>query len=102
LFEAVKIINLVNDKKESITVDDLTLLKATLSDFIFDVLGLENTAETEDNSEKLSGVVQLLIGIRNEARDNKDWALSDKIRDELQSLGIQLKDGKEGTSFSLN
>lgn len=102
IFEAVKIINLVNDKKESLGSQDLTLLKATLYDFIFDVLGLENTAETDDNSEKLSGVVQLLIGIRNEARDNKDWALSDKIRDELQSLGIQLKDGKEGTTFSLN
>jgi cysteinyl-tRNA synthetase len=40
--------------------------------------------------------------LRNEARENKDWALSDKIRDELLALGIQLKDGKEGTSFSLN
>ena len=56
----------------------------------------------KDNSEKLSGVVSLLISMRNEARANKDWALSDKIRDELLELGIQLKDGKEGTSFSIN
>ena len=47
-------------------------------------------------------MVELLIGMRNNARDNKDWALSDKIRDELLALGIQLKDGKEGTTFSVN
>jgi len=56
----------------------------------------------EDSSDKLSGVVELLISMRKEARDNKDWALSDKIRDELSVLGIQLKDGKEGTTFSVN
>jgi cysteinyl-tRNA synthetase len=56
----------------------------------------------EDSSDKLSGVVELLISMRKEARDNKDWALSDKIRDELSAIGIQLKDGKEGTTFSVN
>jgi cysteinyl-tRNA synthetase len=44
----------------------------------------------------------MLIELRNEARANKDWALSDKIRDDLQKLGVQLKDGKEGTTFTLN
>ena len=44
----------------------------------------------------------MLIGMRKDARDNKDWALSDKIRDELAALGVQLKDGKEGTTFSVN
>jgi cysteinyl-tRNA synthetase len=102
IFEAVKIINLINDKKESLTADDLNLLKESLYVFIYDVLGLENTLQNDDNSEKLSGVIQVLIQLRNEARENKDWALSDKIRDELLALGIQLKDGKEGTSFSLN
>ena len=56
----------------------------------------------EDSSDKLSGVVEMLIAMRKEARENKDWALSDKIRDELGALGIQLKDGKEGTTFSVN
>ncbi len=102
IFEAVKVINLVNDKKESLTADDLNLVKETLHVFIYDVLGLENTAENDNNSEKLSGVIQVLIALRNEARENKNWALSDQIRDELLALGIQLKDGKEGTSFSLN
>ena len=46
--------------------------------------------------------MELLIKLRKEARENKDWALSDQIRDELIVLGIQLKDGKEGTTFSVN
>ena len=56
----------------------------------------------QDNSEKINGVVALLIKLRKEARENKDWALSDQIRDELIALGIQLKDGREGTHFQYN
>jgi len=101
LFEAVKYINLLMDKKETITSEDLSVLKSTLNDLIFDVLGLRNELQ-QDSSAKLSGVVEMLIGMRKNARDNKDWAMSDKIRDELAGLGIQLKDGKEGTTFSVN
>ncbi|NLP58385.1 cysteine--tRNA ligase [Lutibacter sp. B1] len=101
LFEAVKYINLLIDKKESISESDLTDFKNTINAFVFDVLGLQNDIQ-QDSSNKLSGVVEMLINMRKEARDNKDWALSDKIRDELATLGIQLKDGKEGTTFSIN
>jgi cysteinyl-tRNA synthetase len=101
LFEAVKFVNLLLDKKETITVEDLATLKTTLNVFVFDVLGLKNELK-EDSSDKLSGVVDMLIAMRKDARDNKDWAMSDKIRDELAILGIQLKDGKEGTTFSVN
>mgnify|MGYP000377381564 FL=1 len=58
--------------------------------------------DSQDNTDKIKGVVELLIKLRKEARENKDWALSDQIRDELVELGIQLKDGKEGTTFSIN
>ena len=102
LFEAVKHINLIRDGKESITVDDLALLTETVNVFAFEVLGLENKLGTDASSDKLAGVVELLIEMRNEARANKDFSTSDKIRDELQALGIQLKDGKEGTSFSIS
>ena len=54
-----------------------------------------------NNSEKLEGVVEMLIGMRNDARTNKNWSLSDEIRDNLLNLGIQLKDGKDGTTFSI-
>ncbi|MEG9328582.1 cysteinyl-tRNA synthetase [Salinimicrobium catena] len=104
LFEAVKQINVINEGKAGITASDLEELKKTFHDFIFEVLGLVDTAEAADNDTgtKLAGTVELLIKLRAEARANKDFATSDKIRDQLLELGIQLKDGKEGTSFSLN
>ncbi|TCI85401.1 cysteine--tRNA ligase [Tenacibaculum sp. M341] len=101
LFEAVKFINQLKDNKATITSDDLEVLKVTLNAFVFDVLGLVDDTQ-EQGSDKLDGVVELLIKLRKEARDNKDWALSDQIRDELLALGIQLKDGREGTTFSVN
>lgn len=104
LFEAVKNINSIKEGKATITQDDLQILKDTMKAFMFDVLGLVDITEagSDDNDQKLSGAIELLIKLRAEARANKDFATSDKIRDELQDLGIQLKDGKEGTSFSLN
>ena len=100
LFEAVKAINQIKEQNATITAADLATLKTTLNAFVFDVLGLMNEAN-QDNSDKINGVVALLIKLRKEARENKDWALSDQIRDELIALGIQLKDGREGTTFSI-
>lgn len=102
LFEGIRFVNLINDGKETITENDLNELKVALNGFIFDVLGITNEQATNDNSEKLEGVVNLMIQMRNEARANKDFALSDQIRDQLLAIGIQLKDGKDGTSFSVN
>ncbi|MFY7740247.1 MAG: cysteine--tRNA ligase [Flavobacterium sp.] len=101
LFEGVRFVNLLNDKRESITSSDLELLKKTLVEFAFEVLGIRNEKTSGNNGEKLEGVVEMLIEMRNEARANKNWSLSDEIRDKLLALGIQLKDGKEGTSFSV-
>lgn len=102
LFEAVKFINQIKEGTATITQDDLTSLKNTLNTFAFDVLGLVNVTATESGTEKLSGAVELLIQLRQEARANKDFATSDKIRDELAAAGIQLNDGKEGTTFTTN
>ena len=101
LFEGIKYVNLINDGKETISSLDLELFSKAIHSFLFDVLGLKDEAETENNSEKLEGLVNMLINMRNEARANKDFAMSDQIRDQLIALGIQLKDGKEGTSFSI-
>ncbi len=101
IFEAVKHINSIKEGKESITTEDLKILKETIHAFVFDVLGLVDSSSEDDNSDKLSGTVELLIKLRAEARLNKDFATSDKIRDELIEIGIQLKDGKEGTTFSV-
>ena len=101
LFEGVKYIHLINDGKETISKEDLEKFSSVFNSFVFDVLGLVNET-SEDNSEKLSGAIALLIQLRKEARENKNWALSDQIRDQLLVLGIQLKDGKEGTTFSIH
>lgn len=101
LFEGIRFVNVLNDKRETITAEDLELLKSTLTTFTFDVLGIKNEKSSGNNSDKLEGVVTMLIGMRDEARANKNWALSDEIRDKLLALGIQLKDGKDGTSFSV-
>lgn len=100
MFEAVKFINATKEGKATVSASDLELLKETLNAFIFDVLGLQDANVSESNNEKLEGVVNMLIGMRNQARADKNFALSDQIRDELLAIGIQLKDGKEGTSFS--
>lgn len=102
LFEAAKYINQVKEGSETLNAEDLSVLKDTVNAFVFDVLGLENITKTESGTDKLSGAVDVLIKLRQEARANKDFALSDKIRDELAAVGIQLKDGKDGTTFSVN
>jgi len=102
MFDAVKFINIVKEGKQSISATDQVLLKEILHGFVFEVLGLEGKSDEAADTDKLSGVVELLIQLRKDARDNKDFATSDKIRDQLASLGIQLKDSKEGTTFSVS
>ena len=102
LFSAVKFVNQVKDGKASITKDGLELLSTTMNAFVYDVLGLLYVSSGNEGSEKLSDTVEVLIKLRADARANKNFALSDKIRDELLAVGIQLKDGKDGTAFSTN
>jgi cysteinyl-tRNA synthetase len=101
LFEGVRFINLLKEGSATLTAAGLEDLKKTMSAFINDVLGLGKEKIAENNIEKMEGLVNMLIGMRNEARANKNFALSDQIRDQLLALGIQLKDGKEGTTFIL-
>lgn len=102
LFEAVKTINGLADHKITLNTEDLETFKTTLNNFIFDVLGLQNQTESNDKGAgKLNGTVELLIKLRQEARANKNFALSDQIRDQLLELGIKLNDGKDGTTFNI-
>jgi cysteinyl-tRNA synthetase len=98
LFEAVKFINLINDGKETISENDKSLLEKELSGFVQNVLGLELHVGSSDS--KLNPVMDLVIELRQQARQNKDWTTSDKIRDGLAAAGIVIKDGKEGTTWS--
>ncbi len=100
LFEAVKYIFALNDGKETISTADLEDLKSALNAFIFDVLGLQTVEE--NNNEKLDQTLKVLIELRNQARKSKNFELSDQIRDKLLAEGIELKDGRDGTSYVLN
>ncbi len=102
LFEAVRFVNAADPNASGLSDVDLDSLQTSMHAFIFDVLGLEEANEQEGQHNKLDGVMELLIKLRKAARDDKNWALSDKIRDELDALGIQLKDGKDGTTYSIN
>jgi len=103
LFEATKWVNALKDEKATISKEDLALLVQTMHDFLFEVMGLVDvSSHSGQDSNKLNETVELLISLRNQARANKDFATSDKIRDQLLEVGIQLKDGKEGTTFSIN
>ncbi len=102
LFELVNKINGLHDKHLSfndITTSTLDALKKCFHDFIFDIFGLLEENAGSNGNGTLDGLMQLIIDIRKDARDNKNWATSDKIRDTLKELDIQLKDGKEGTSW---
>jgi len=100
LFDAVKQINLIKEGKQELNAEDLKTLHNFFKGFAFDVLGLLDQAE-ETSVSKVPELVELLIELRAKARDNKDFATSDQIRDQLAALGIQLKDSKEGTSFTI-
>ena len=103
LFEAVKFINMVVHKDHPISSSQWETLSKMLTIFIHDVLGIPPEQNSSDNtSEKLNKTLELLIELRNKARANKDFATSDRIRDQLLSYGIILKDSKEGTQYTLN
>jgi cysteinyl-tRNA synthetase len=97
LFEAAKNINLINDGKATISTSDKELLSKEMNGFVLHVLGLQPSTESSDS--KLAPVMDLVLDLRQQARANKDWTTSDKIRDGLAAAGIVVKDGKEGTTW---
>ncbi len=100
IFEGVGFINLLKDKSASLTAADLDLFIRVISDFIFDVLGLGGQSVVSgSHNDKLDGTIRLLIEMRNSARAEKNYLVSDQIRNGLASLNIQLEDAKDGTRF---
>jgi cysteinyl-tRNA synthetase len=97
LFEASRIINSVYDGKLKIDAANLELLTNLINTFVVDVLGLQNEQAANDDLPK---VLSFIVDLRSGAKANKDYATSDKIRDGLSQIGFQLKDSKEGTTWS--
>jgi len=103
LFSVVKFINQVKDGSSTVSKKDLEIVMNTVNVFVFEILGLQNVNEAENQyKEKLEETLELLIKMRSNARANKDFELSDKIRIELDEIGIQLKDSKGGTTFKID
>jgi cysteinyl-tRNA synthetase len=100
LFEASRIINSVYAGTEQISADDLAHLKETMQLMVFDILGLKE--EKKGGDDALDGVMELLLSLRAEAKSRKDFATSDKIRDQLLKLNFTIKDDKDGTRWSRN
>lgn len=101
LFEGVTFVNKVKAGLETISGDDLQQLKLHMKDMCQHVLGLEEEAVAKDRKVLIDGLVALLVQQRAEAKVRKDFATSDALRDQLKALGVQLKDGKEGTSWEI-
>jgi len=102
LFDGVKFINSVAAGTESITADDLGELKKLYQDFVFEITGLLNESDnTQAGENKLDEVINILLNTRLEAKKNKDFATSDRIRDQLTKAGIIIKDTKDGFEWEL-
>ncbi len=103
LFDAVRTINSLVDGTQSITADDLESLKATVQLYVFDVLGLQDTkaAGAAQGKDYITPLVEMLLSMRSEAKADKNWALSDKIRDGLVGAGIRVKDRKDGCDWEI-
>jgi cysteinyl-tRNA synthetase len=102
LFEAVRIINSVKDGKATLSAGDLKELQELFPLFLFDILGLKDASAGDNRREAFDKALDLLLSIRQQAKANKDWATSDKIRNELTAIGFEIKDTKEGTEWKIN
>ena len=102
LFDAVKMINNIGDGVEKISTMDKGKLQELLNTLILDILGLQKTASDRNSGqERLDGLISMLVKLRSEAKNRKDYASSDEIRDKLKALGIMIKDTKEGCDWEI-
>lgn len=100
LFDAVRVINTAKEGSLALTKENILELKEIFNDFFYRVMGLRDE-EVGENSGLSNSLMELIIGLRAEAKANKDFATSDKLRDALAAIQIQIKDTKDGTTWSL-
>ena len=101
LFDAAKAINTVADGKGTISEADLKELRDVFKTYGEEIMGLRLTEAEGNNTKAYAGAIDLLLELRSQAKKNKDWATSDKIRNELTALGFVIKDTKDGAEWSL-
>ncbi|MCC6369822.1 MAG: cysteine--tRNA ligase [Bacteroidia bacterium] len=101
LFEAVRIINSANDLKTNLTQADIDLLKKIYNDFVFSILGLKTEESNQKTDAALAKVIGHMLDMRTRAKTEKNFKLSDEIRDKLIEAGIQIKDTREGSTWKI-
>ena len=102
LFEAVRIVNTAKEKQTSVTKEDKYTLMLLFDGIAGEVLGLIDEQASSGTGDVLTGIVEMILDVRKDAKTKKDFETSDKIRERLNSLGVQIKDTKEGTEWNLN
>ena len=98
LFDVVKVINSSKEGKYDLSANDIDLLKNLLNKYVIEIFGLQSTL-IENNSSDINELMSLVLDIRNQLKENKDWATSDKIRDGLNNINIEIKDTKDGSTW---
>lgn len=101
LFDAAKYIQAINSGKETISESNLKDLTFAMNEFVFDILGLTVISEEKGNNESLDTVMELVLQMRQQARENKDWTTADAIRDKLNEAKIVVKDDKDGATWKI-
>ena len=102
IFDAVKFINKVNQQKANISKEDWEVLLSSINSFVFEVMGLQKSNLTNNENSKINKVLDILIELRDDARKNKNYELSDKIRVMLKNKGISIKDSNKDSSFTID
>jgi cysteinyl-tRNA synthetase len=102
LFDGLRIIHLVNEGKETLSDSDLQQLKKVYHQFAWEILGLKEEQAANDRMELVNGLVNYILDLRMQAKARKDFAASDQIRDMLKSLGVDVKDRKDGFDWRLD
>ena len=102
LFDWVRIINQLVEGQQRITAADLEKLREIVRRYVFDILGLrDEKAASAGGKDLVTPLVNMLLDLRQAAKTEKNWALSDKIRDELTAIGIRVKDRKDGCDWEI-
>ena len=102
IFDAVKFINKVNQQKANISKEDWEVLLSSINSFVFEVMGLQKSNLTNNENSKINDVLDIILELRDDARKNKNYELSDKIRDMLKNKGISINDSNKDSSFTID
>ena len=101
MFDAVRIVNTAKEGKLTLSLKDKEILDEMFGRIVSDVMGLEDESASSSDQNLVGGLVEMVLEVRKEAKAKKDWATSDLIRDRLKEIGVNIKDTKEGTEWSL-